>query len=221
MNWVANYILCCATHYKSNVRPSCWVSCCVFGTKTLLHQHYPKCYHTALGQAFYLKDWQTINSCETGRWPLVMIVYKQFRKNPSCLQPPWIKHINAFIWASCADMAGPIKMTSHLSKKIIHNMWRQFHCTHLERNGLEFNYRAKISPLFFSSGLRAISTNKMSWSSATMWPSNNTWLWLHLLMGEKWVFYITVISVRVDRAKTLNPPFQFAGSIFIHLHPTS
>lgn len=135
-----------------------------------------------------------------------MIVYKQFRKNPSCLQPPWIKHINAFIWASCTDMAGPIKMTFHLSKKIIHNMWRQFHRTHLERNGLEFNYRAKISPFFPSSGLRAISTNKMSWSSATMWPSNNTWLWLHLLMGEKWVFYITVISVRVDRAKTLNPP---------------
>lgn len=51
----------------------------------------------------------------------------------------------------------------------------------------------------------AISSNKMSWSSATMWPSNNTWLWLHLLMGEKWVFYITVISVGVDRAKTLNP----------------
>lgn len=151
-----------------------------------------------------------------------MIVYKQFRKNPSCLQPPWIKHINAFIWASCTDMAGPIKMTSHLSRKIIHNMWRQFHRTHLERNGLQFNCRAKISPFFPSSGLRAISTNKMSWSSATMWPSNNTWLWLHLLMGEKWVFYITVISVRVDRAKTLNPPpFQFAGSIFIHLHPTS
>ncbi len=62
--------------------------------------------------------------------------------------------------------------------------------------------------IFFSFGLRAISSNKMSWSSATMWPSNNTWLWLHLLMGEKWVFYITVISVGVDRAKTLNPLFN-------------
>lgn len=27
-------------------------------------------------------------------------------------------------------------------------------------------------------------------------------------MGEKWVFYITAISVRVDRAKTLNPLFN-------------
>lgn len=75
-------------------------------------------------------------------------------------------------------------------------------------NCLNFIHTAKISLIFFSSGLRAISTNKMSWSTATMWPSNNTWLWLHLLMGEKWVFYITVISVGVDRAKTLNPLFN-------------
>lgn len=65
-----------------------------------------------------------------------------------------------------------------------------------------------MSLFFFSARPRAISSNKMSWSSATMWPSNNTWLWLHLLMGEKWVFYITVVSVGVDRAKTLNPLFN-------------
>lgn len=75
--------------------------------------------------------------------------------------------------------------------------------THLVENCLNFICRATISM-----GLTAISCNKMSLGSATMWPSNNTWLWLHLLMGEKWVFYITAISVRVDRAKTLNPLFN-------------
>lgn len=83
-------------------------------------------------------------------------------------------------------------------------LW-QIHCTHLEENCLNFSQRDKISLFFLLWTEGAISRNKMSQSSATMWPSNNTWLWIHLLMGEKWVFYTTVISAGVDRAKTLNP----------------
>lgn len=41
-----------------------------------------------------------------------------------------------------------------------------------------------------------------------MWPFNDTLQWLHLLMGEKLVFYVTVIPVGLDRAKTLNPLFN-------------
>lgn len=43
----------------------------------------------------------------------------------------------------------------------------------------------QASLFLFSSGPKAISNNKMSLGSATTWPSNHTWLWIHLLMGEK------------------------------------
>ena len=69
-------------------------------------------------------------------------------------------------------------------------------------------WEAQAWVFLFSSGPKAISSNKMSLGSATAWPSNHTWLWLHLLMGEKWVFYTTAISAGVDRAKTLNPLFN-------------
>lgn len=87
-------------------------------------------------------------------------------------------------------------------------LW-QFHRAHLVEKLSQFYPESrKISLFFLSSGLSAISSNKMSWSSSTMWPSNNTWLWLHLLMGEKRVFYVTIVSVGVDGAKTLNPLFS-------------
>lgn len=73
-------------------------------------------------------------------------------------------------------------MTSHLSKKI--NMLWQFHHMHVVETASILSTELR-SLYFSSSGLSAISSNKMSWSSGTMWPSNNTLLWLHLLMGEK------------------------------------
>lgn len=150
-------MLCCATHYNQMYGPPAGIHAVLSDHKhhSINIKHYCKACRKILPQSTktgFLLDrltgYQVTRDC--GVTLGNDSVYKQFKKKPYCLQPPWTKSTNAFT-LSCIGLHNksyPRWLLTSLRRSLTQHVAAVF-TIHLAENCLNFIYRAKIY-LFFS-----------------------------------------------------------------------